>query len=155
MIPPRVPRTSKEKSKTLTEEVKADQIENILKTSESSTSVSSTERGLFGNKMTTKSNVNKASFWIKGLKSQSAEKGVDGGSDRRRNGATALVSFAVAFLKTQSAQKPQFLPIPPRRLALESLALAPGNAALFHEIAKLVNFHQILYIRRNIADSNH
>jgi len=41
------------------------------------------------------------------------------------------------------------------RLALESLALAPGNAALFHEIAKLVNFHQILYIRRNIADSNH
>jgi hypothetical protein len=40
-------------------------------------------------------------------------------------------------------------------VALESLDLAPGNAALFHEIAKLVDFYQNLYIRRNIADTNH
>lgn len=92
MILPRVPRTSKEKSKSQTEEVKAEQIENILETN--------IEDIL--HKMTTKSNVQKASTglkvitkekWLKwsctGFKSQSAEKGVDGGSDHRGNGATA------------------------------------------------------------------
>ena len=65
MILPRVPRTSKEKSKSQTEEVKAEQIEKILETCESSTSVSSNERGLFGHKMTNKSNVQKASSGLK------------------------------------------------------------------------------------------
>jgi len=64
-FPSVVPRTSKEKSKSQTEEVKAEQIEKILETCESSTSVSSNERGLFGHKMTSKSNVQKASSGLK------------------------------------------------------------------------------------------